>query len=118
MQFHYEKLEVTSLARNFIKKIYFITLRFPKEEMYGLTNQIRRAAISIALNIAEGSIRKSKKEFHQFIRIAIGSLTEVDCVLKLSIDLGFLDEKEYKELEPQLRELYFKLIGLSKYLSQ
>ena len=116
MEFGYEKLEVAKLSRQIIKEVYVLTENFPKEEMYGLTSQIRRASISILLNIAEGSNKKSKKEFNHFTRISIGSLVELDCAIKLAIELNYLKQDQYNEIEPTIKELYFKLIGLSKYL--
>jgi four helix bundle protein len=116
MEFGYEKLDVAKLAKILIKEIYAITKTFPKHEQFGLMSQLRRAVISVLLNIAEGSNRKGKKEFHQFVRVAIASLVEVDCAIKIGIDLGYIKEKRYEIIEPTIKELYFKLIGLSKYL--
>lgn len=118
MEFNYEKLEVSKLANELIRRIYKITEDFPKEEMYCLVSQIRRAVISVLLNIAEGSSKDTKKDFKRFVRIAIGSLVETDCALKIGFNLGYLDEENIKALEPLIKELYFKLIGLIKYLSQ
>jgi len=118
MEFGYEKLDVAKLARELIKKIYRITNKFPKDERFGLTGQIKRAVVSVLLNIAEGSNRKGKKEFNQFVRISISSLVEVDCALKIGIDLEYIEQEDYEKVEPIIKELYFKLIGLSKYLSK
>lgn len=85
LKFGYQNLEVVSLAKTLIKEIYHITSRFPSSEIYGLTNQIRRAAISIALNIAEGSGKKSFIDFNRFVRISIGSLLETNCALEKSL---------------------------------
>ena len=116
MEFSYEKLDVSNLSKQIIKEVYQLTETFPKEEIYGLTSQIRRASISILLNIAEGSGKKMKKEFNRFVRIAIGSLVELDCAMKLSIELKYCKIGDYNRIEPKIKELYFKLIGLSKYL--
>lgn len=116
MEFGYEKLDVAKLSRKLIKEIYKISENFPKEERYGLTSQINRAVISIFLNIAEGSSRGTTKDFNKFIRISIGSLVEVDCALKVAIDLNLVQYDVYEIVEPTIKELYFKLIGLSKYL--
>lgn len=72
-----------------VLKVYTITSRFPKSELYGLTSQARRAAISIPSNIAEGASRRTKKEFLQFFYIANGSLSELDTQLELAKGLGF-----------------------------
>ncbi|PIZ96026.1 MAG: hypothetical protein COX80_02460 [Candidatus Magasanikbacteria bacterium CG_4_10_14_0_2_um_filter_33_14] len=116
MEFGYEKLDIAKLSRKLIKEIYKITEEFPKTELYGLTNQIRKASVSVFLNIAEGSSRETKKDFNKFVRISVGSLVEVDCALKIAIDLNFVRNNLYENLEPTIKELYFKLIGLSKYL--
>lgn len=118
MEFGYEKLDVSKLARQLVKKIYQLTESFPKREAYGLSDQLRRAVVSIVLNIAEGSAKESKKEFNRFVRLSIGSLVEVDTALKIAIDLLYITQEQYNECEPIVKELYFKLIGLSKYLSQ
>ena len=73
--------------------------------------------MSVLLNIAEGSSRQTKKDFKRFVRISIGSLVEVDAALKIAIDLEYITNGDYLEIEPLIREVYFKLIGLSKYLS-
>lgn len=75
--FRFEKLEIWNDARDFVKEIYKLGVGFPKEEKFCLTDQMRRAAISIVLNIAEGSDRKSDADFRRFLRCAIGSLEEV-----------------------------------------
>ena len=118
MRFNYENLDVSKLSKQTIKDIYKITENFPKTEVFGLSNQIQRAAISILLNIAEGGSKMSNKEFNRFVRISIGSLVEMDCALKIAIDLGYIQMKDYDNIEPKIKELYFKLIGLSKYLSK
>ena len=119
MKFKYEDLEVWQLAKNLIKEVHQITKDFPKEELFNLTSQLRRAALSCALNIAEGSGRNSKKEFSRFLRIAIGSLLEADTCLKVAIELKYMTQKYYDESFDQLvAELYFKLIGLDKKLTE
>ena len=77
MSFRFEKLTVWKDARKFISNTYSLTKMFPTEEKFGLIDQIRRAAVSVALNIAEGSDRKSDAEFKRFLRMAIGSCEEV-----------------------------------------
>jgi four helix bundle protein len=84
-------------------QIYQITTSFPKEELYGLTSQIRRAAVSIPANIIEGHARKSKKEFRQFINIALGSLAETRYFFDFSNRLGY-HKKEYPETAKLIEE--------------
>lgn len=117
MKFRHEDLDVWKLSLRLTKAIYQLSDSFPKTEEFGIKSQIRRAAVSISLNIAEGSGRYSKKEFAQFIRIAIGSLLETDTGLKISIELGYLQPVKYeKDISPIIQELYFKLIKLEKSL--
>mgnify|MGYP002639114327 CR=1 FL=1 len=117
MEFNYEKLDVSKGAKKVIVRVYKMTNKFPDSEVYGLTSQLRRAVVSVLLNIAEGSSRQTKKDFKRFVRISIGSLVEVDAALKIAIDLEYITNGDYLEIEPLIREVYFKLIGLSKYLS-
>lgn len=116
MEFGYEKLDVTRLAKRLIYSVYCFTKDFPDSEKFALSNQVRRSATSILLNIAEGSARHSKREFNHFVRIAIGSLVELDASLKLAVEFQYLQQKKFSKIEPCIKELYFKLIGLSKYL--
>ena len=118
MRFNCEKLEVYQLSRKLVVEIYKITEIFPPTEKFGLTAQLRRSAVSICLNIAEGSGKWSRKDFANFIRIAIGSTIETDTGLKLAIDLKFISKKELEKAEKIIEELYFKLIGLHKSLTK
>src|SRR4051812_43368555 len=90
----YTQLDAWKKARLLVCEIYRLTSRFPKEEMYGLTSQMRRAAVSIPSNIAEGCGRQYKKETIQFQFIARGSQYELETELYLSFDLGFITEAE------------------------
>ncbi len=85
--------------------VYSITKKFPKEEMFGLVSQMRRAAISIPSNIAEGNTRFSKKDNAHFMRIAYGSACELDTQLSISKDLKYFSEKEYTEVISLLSEV-------------
>ena len=85
---HY-KLEAWKASRERVKKVYLLTQVFPKEEMFGLTAQMRRAAVSIPSNIAEGAARTGEREFAQFLNIARGSLSELDTQLLIATDLGY-----------------------------
>lgn len=94
----YKKLKVWQEAHKLVLLIYRITKKFPKEELFSLTNQIRRAAVSIPANIVEGYARASKKEFMQFLSIARGSLAEVEYYLELAKDLDYVTDEEWKQL--------------------
>ena len=110
--YSFEKLEVWQLARKFTKEIYRISSAFPDEEKFGLTSQIRRAAISVSSNIAEGSSRRSGIEQARYTEIAYGSLLEVLNQLILAGDLNFIPEKEIKIQRPIIEELVNKLYKL------
>ena len=88
----YQDLVVWQIAIGFVKDIYQMTAQFPASEIYGLTNQIRRAAISIPSNIAEGQGRNSSKEFRQFLAISLGSLAEIETQLIIAKEIGYLSE--------------------------
>jgi four helix bundle protein len=98
--------------------IYCATSKFPKEEMYGLTSQLRRAAISVPSNIAEGAADRTIHQFYNFLSNAIGSLNEIDTQLTLSLRLGYLTEKEYHHLYELLDECLALTYGLRKSVRQ
>jgi four helix bundle protein len=89
-----------------------LTRNFPKEEIYGITSQIRRCAVSIPANIAEGQGRRSKKEFQQFLGHARGSLLELDTHLELALRFGYIDSESYQNILPQVQEAGRILNGL------
>ena len=101
----FRNLTVWSRSHTFVIKVYQITRKFPKEEIYGLTSQIRRAAMSIPTNIAEGCGRKSDADFCRFLQISVGSASEVDYELQLAHELGYLTETEYDELAKEVIEI-------------
>ena len=95
---NYRNLIVWQKSKILVLRIYHILKGFPKEEIYGLAAQMKRAAISCASNIAEGNQRKSAQDKIRFLGIAKGSLIELDCQLDLALELNFLNSKEYKEI--------------------
>lgn len=113
--FSYEKLEVWLEAKEFSKMIYDITSNFPDTEKFGLTSQLRRASISIASNIAEGSARKSYKDKAHFTSMAFGSAVEVINQLIISFELNFVSEVNYLKLREQLESITNKLNALRNY---
>ncbi len=112
----YKDLIVWKKSFELVKEIYRLTQLFPKSEAYGLTNQIRRCTVSIPSNIAEGFVRKSKKEYAQFISIAFGSGAELETQLLLSKELNFAPEKEFIKSEELLNEIMKMLNSFSAKL--
>ena len=92
------------------REVYRITATFPREELYGLVSQMRRAAVSVPSNIAEGAARASTKEFAQFLCTASGSLSELETQLLLAKELGWITEGEVFELVEKVRMMIFGLI--------
>lgn len=117
-EFYFEKLEVWKEARIFTREIYIFSKNFPDEEKFGLTSQIRRSAMSIAANIAEGSSRKTDKDKARFINVAYSSAIEVLNYLILSKDLEWLKEEEYIELREKIEKITNQLNSFYKVLSQ
>jgi four helix bundle protein len=91
-------LEVWKVSMNMVKEVYMRTNNFPKTEIFCLTTQIRRAAVSVPANISEGSARKNTKEFRHFLRISYGSLAELETLLLLAINLEYLSQENFKIL--------------------
>lgn len=107
--FSFEKLEVWQLGRLLCKSIYQISNTFPYEERFNSTQQIRRAALSITCNLAEGSSRHKSAEKARFTEIAYGSLLEVLNLLVIAADLGFIQQHVLDETRPTIEELSNKL---------
>lgn len=114
----HKDLDVWKLSIDFVTEIYTITKGFPKEEQFGLTNQIRRAAVSIPSNIAEGAGRQSNKEFLHFLYISLGSVQEVDSQLLISLNLNYLTELENEVLVAKLNQISKMLFGLIKSVKE
>ena len=95
----YRKLKVWQKAYDLVLEIYVITKKFPKEELYGVTSQIRRSAASITANISEGCGRKTKTELSRFLVIALGSLNETENFLLLARDLKYLSLKDFEKID-------------------
>jgi four helix bundle protein len=114
--FTFEKLDVWHKAIDFADQVYALARVFPENERFGLTNQMRRAAVSVSSNIAEGSSRGSKNDFARFIEIAAGSLFEVVSQACISKRQGFLSEAAFNELYAAAEEQSKMLSGLKKSL--
>ena len=93
---NYKDLIVWQKAMTFVTAVYRLTRTFPADERFGLTNQLRRAAVSVPSNIAEGHARHSDPEFARFLAIANGSLAEVDTQLMIAFNLGFVNEDDFR----------------------
>ncbi|MFC1780343.1 four helix bundle protein [Patescibacteria group bacterium] len=115
--FPYQKFEIYELSKKLIKRVYSLSDKFPNSERYNLTDQIKRAVVSVCLNIVEGNSRSYKKVQAKFADIAIGLLMEVNVCIDISIDMNYLHKQELNEFKQILTELYFKLLGYkrSKY---
>ena len=112
----FKTLAVWQKAHQFVLALYEATKAFPKEEQYGLTSQIRRAAISIPANIAEGCGKNTDADFARYIHISIGSANEVDYYLLLARDLLIMDAPKSTQLSSQVTEVRRMLIGLTQAL--
>jgi len=113
----HKKLDVWQMAMDLVMEIYRITESFPKEEKYGLSNQVRRAAVSVPSNIAEGAARQTKKEFVNYLHMAQGSLSELDTQLEVARRLAFLDGKIWEDLDKVLQRVDKMLTGLIRHQS-
>ena len=110
----FERLDVWQVSRAFVKEVYRLLAQFPDFEMYNLTNQIRRAAVSVSLNIAEGTSRNSLKEQSRFSEVAYGSLLEAHCSLLIAKDLGYIDGNDLSGISVRIQELSNKLNALKQ----
>jgi four helix bundle protein len=114
----FKKLEVWQVAHKVACDVYRATASFPKTEAYGLTAQLRRSAASISANIAEGCGRNGDTEFSRFVRISLGSATELEYHLLLSRDIGLLSASIYENLSPRVRRMQGMLAGLNRALKR
>jgi four helix bundle protein len=112
----HEKLDVWKKSVDFVVNVYKATERFPSDEKFGLTSQIRRASVSIPANIAEGAGRKSNKEFIHFLSIAQGSASEVSTEILIAHRLEYLDLKTYTDLNDDLDNIGRMITGLANHL--
>jgi four helix bundle protein len=115
MKYSFEKLEVWHDARELTKLIYTLTRYFPDDEKFGLTNQMRRAVISVSSNIVEGSYRSSGKDKSNFMTFAYSSLMELLNQTIASLDLSYIKEDQYKDIRAQIEKVSNKLSALTKY---
>ena len=114
--FRFEKLDVWQLAIEFSDQLYSATREFPADERFGLTNQMRRAAVSISSNIAEGTSRSSRVDYARFVEIATGSLFEVVSQSFIAQRQGFLSDEDFQQLYRLAEDQSRMLSGLRTYL--
>jgi four helix bundle protein len=116
-KFNFEELKVYQKSLTLIDKIYAQTREFPKEEVYGLTSQFRRAAISISLNIAEDS-GSSNPEFRRYLQIALNSVKECVVCIEIAKRQNYIHSEEYEIYRKDMAELSKMITSLMKYLSR
>lgn len=117
LRFRFEKLTVWQEARKLNREVYRLSRNFPEREAFGLTSQLRRASVSVAANIAEGSGRNSDKDFAHFLEQSYGSLMEVATLLHLSLDEGYLKEPDAERLLDAIEVLAKQLAALNRSLT-
>jgi len=113
----FKKYDIWQLSHELTLEIYKITHRFPKQEMYGLTSQIRRASSAIPTNISEGCGRNSDAEFNQFLNIALGSALETEYLLILSKDLAYIKNDVFVNMESKINTIKSKIYTLKQKLT-
>ena len=115
-KYNYKDLDLYKAAKDLVLSVYALLRKFPKEEQYALCDQLRRAAISIPSNIAEGSGRTSAKDQAHFFEIAFGSLMEIECQLDIACDLGYISNEELESLNAQIARVAAMLSGMRRKL--
>jgi len=115
---NYRDLIAWQRAMDLVEEVYRLVEQFPQSELYGLSSQIRRAAVSVPSNIAEGQGRDTKKEFNHFLSIAMGSLREVETQLMIAVRLQFLSNSDIEKAMNLAEECGKTINGLKKHLRQ
>ena len=115
---NYQSLDAWKSAMELVKNAYLITKVYPKEELYALTSQTKRAAVSIPSNIAEGLGRQYKKDTIQFLHIARGSIYELETLLNIAVMVEIIDDQKFQSLLPLLDDTFKLLNGLIKYMEK
>jgi len=118
MEKPHKRLKAWKQSMDLVIDVYRTTENFPSQEIYGLTNQIRRAAVSIPSNIAEGAARQTKKEFSNYLHMAQGSLSELDTQVELAKRLGYLDDENWKILDQRMERNDKMITGLIRHLAK
>jgi len=110
----FRDLEIWQRSIELVEEIYKVTKSFPQEEMYGISSQLRRAAVSIPSNIAEGFVRFFGKEFRQFLYVSLGSCAEVSTQIVIANRLGYLEQKKADVLSNEIEQISKMIMGLIK----
>ncbi len=113
----HKELDVWKNSIDLVVEIYKVTNGLPREELYGLTSQLRRAAVSIPANISEGAARSYSKEFIRFLRISQGSLSEVETLLHISLRLNYLEEERFNSIHARVSKVNAQLSGLIRAIA-
>jgi len=113
---NFRELKVWQNARSLTKDVYSLSTKFPQEERFGLTAQIRGCAVSVVSNIAEGSGRGTNKDFSHFLNMSLGSSCELETQLIVAHDLGFISVNELNDFTDKIQEIRKMLVGLQKKL--
>ena len=113
---NHKELDLWKKSIEYVSIIYASTKEFPSDEKFGLTSQLRRAAVSIPTNISEGAARNSNKEFIHFLYIALGSESEVETLLTISVNLEYIEKEDFNVLISLLDDIKKMTLGLIKYL--
>lgn len=116
MSFKFEKLKIWEEAVKFASEMYSLTKMFPKAEQFGLISQLNRAAVSVSLNIAEGSGRNSDAEFSRFLQIAIGSINEAVTILYISLEQKYINKEKFDYFYCRCEQLSKMLFSFRNYL--
>ena len=114
----HKRLDVWKRSLDLVKGIYELTTSFPDHELYGLVNQMRRCAVSIPANIAEGAARNTRKEFIQFLHVSQASLSELDTHLEISLLLNYVSDDKLEKLSETMNNIDKMLTGLIKSLKK
>jgi four helix bundle protein len=112
----HKKLIAWSKSMDLVEKVYEISRNFPREEMYGLTSQIRRAAVSVPSNIAEGAADRSRVQFRNYLSVAIGSLNELGTQVEIALRVGYLNRPRFEAVDALVDECLAVTYGLRKSL--
>ncbi len=111
---NYKELKIWQNAIDLSEKIYQIVANFPSEEKFGLSSQLKRASVSVASNIAEGTSRSSDKEFNYFLSISLGSLFEIETQVTIAFRVGYISKNELENLYSEIKQLIKMMMAFKK----